>query len=241
MHIITVATKQHPMLDLLTQQIKDAGETLTILGLELNKTIGWEASGNLGLKLKLLHDFVITLPSEDIVLFIDAYDVVFKGNVTDILKRYVTFNKPLVFGAEKTCFPDEFHSKYPQDTKDYSFRFLNSGLFIGKVGALRECFQNYEYVDGINDQAWWKQTFLDRPDLIELDYHNILFLNCYQVNKHDILMDDIIKYGDKTPLFLHFNGPSKAFMNRFAKLDPNPYFTLFPNISMEYYLANGGE
>jgi hypothetical protein len=154
MHVITVATKQHPMLDLLIQQVKDAGITLTILGLELNKTIGWEATGNLGLKLKLVHDFVNTLPSEDVVLFMDAYDVLFKGNTKDILERYTTFKKSLVFGAETACFPDEFYSKYPEHTMDYPFRYLNSGLFIGKVGTLRECFQNYEYVDGINVQAW---------------------------------------------------------------------------------------
>jgi hypothetical protein len=241
MYIITVATKPNPMLDLLTQQVKDGGGTLIPLGLELNKTIGWEASGNLGLKLKLVNDFLNERNPEDIVLFMDAYDVVFKGNVKDILERYATFGKQLVFGAEIVCSPSEFNSKYPEHTKNYPFRFLNSGLFIGTVSTLRECFQNYVYVDGINDQAWWKQKFLDRPDLIELDYNNILFLNCCNVNKHDIHLENKIQYKDKNPLFLHFNGPSKAIMNRYAKLDPNPYFTLFPHVSMEYYLAQGGE
>jgi len=241
MHIITVATKSHPMLDLLTQQIKDGGGTLIPLGLDLNTNIGWEGSGNWGLRLKLICNFLNEHDPEDIVLFMDGYDVVFKGNVTDILKRYATFDKPIIFGAEKNCSPSVFEPNYPEYTKGYPFRFLCAGLFIGKVGALRECFQNYEYVDQLDDQAWWKQKFLDRPDLIDLDYHNTLFLNCYQVNKNDILMEDEIKYGDKTPFFLHFNGPSKAFMNRFAKLDPNPYFTVYPHVSMDYYLANGGE
>ena len=241
MHIITVATKPHPMLELLTQQVKDGGGSLIPLGLEHDKTIGWEASGNLGLKLKLVNDFLNEHDSKDIVLFVDAYDVVFKGNVTDILERYKTFSKPLVFGAEKTCFPGEFYSKYPEHTKEYPFRFLNSGLFIGTVSAIRECFQEYVYVDGINDQAWWKQKFLDRPDLIELDYNNTLFLNCCNVDKNTIILEDKIQYNDKNPLFLHFNGPSKAIMNRYAKLNPNPYFTLFPHVSMDYYLANGGE
>jgi len=241
MHIIAVATKPHPMLELLTQQIKDGGGTLIPLGLDLNTNIGWEGSGNWGIRLKLIHNFLNEHDPEDIVLFMDAYDVVFKGDVQTILERYATFDKPIIFGAEKNCSPSVFQSKYPEHTKDYTFRYLCAGLFIGKISALRECFQEYVYVDTMDDQAWWKQKFLDRPDLIELDYHNTLFMNCCNVDKHTIILEDKIQYNDKNPLFLHFNGPSKAIMNRYAKLDPNPYFTIYPHVSMEYYLAHGGE
>lgn len=243
-YVITVATKEHPMLDLLTKQVSETGEKLIVLGIEYNKTIGWEASGNLGLKLKLVNDFVNDpkRDPEDIVLFMDAYDVVYKGNTQAILEQYATFDKPLIFGAEKVCSPGGFESKYPEHTKQYPFRYLNSGLFIGKIWAFRECFREYVFVDAINDQLWWKLKFLERPDLIDLDYTNKMFLNCCNVDKHSIqLINDTIHYNDKKPYILHFNGPSKAIMNRYAKLNPNPYFTMFPHVSMEYYIAHGGE
>lgn len=243
-YVVTVATREHPMLDLLTKQVTESGETLTVLGMEYNKVIGWEAHGNLGLKLKLLCDFVNDEKRgpEDIVLFLDAYDVVYKGTKQAILQAYTTFEKPLVFGAETLCSPSGLEGKYPEHTKHYPFRYLNSGLFVGKIWAFRECFHKYEYVDTINDQLWWKQKFLERQDLIELDYTQKMFLNCCNVDKRSILLEnDIIEFNGKHPYVLHFNGPSKAIMNRYAKLDPNPYFTLFPHVSKEYYFAHGGE
>lgn len=241
--MITVATKDHVMLDLLKKQVRNAGEILTILGLELNKTIGWEAHGNLGLKLKLVHDFIRAndLNDDDILLFIDAYDVLYAGKKDAILEQFRTFEKPLVFGAETACSPDSsLVDRYPSSPS--GFQFLNSGLFIGRVSALRDCFRDYVFDDSVNDQLWWTHKFLERPDLIELDYTNKIFLNCHAVNKHDILLTEgQITYKDRHPFFLHFNGTSKAIMNRYAKLDPNPYFTLFPHVSRDFYLAHGGE
>jgi hypothetical protein len=175
-------------------------------------------------------------------LFLDAYDVFYNGNTKEILRQYATFDRPLLFGSELSCSPSELESKYPEHTKVHSFRYLNSGLFIGKVWSIRECFQGYVFQDDINDQFWWKIKFLERSDLIELDYNNKIFLNCHGLNKiHINIVDDKIQYEGKNIQILHFNGSSKAIMNKYAKIDPNPYFSMFPHISMEYYMANGGE
>jgi hypothetical protein len=238
------------MLELLKKQVNEKGEELIVLGREHNKQIGWEAHGNLGLKLKLVNDFVneTNHDLEDVVLFMDAYDVIYKGNARTILERYSTFGSPIVFGAESVCFPGGLESNYPEYTKQYPFRYLNSGLFIGKIWAIRECFREYIFEDKINDQHWWKLKFLERQDLIQLDYTNKIFLNCLNVNKNSIqIIDDKIEYNEKTPQILHFNGPSKAILNRYAKLEPNPYFIKFPNVSRElidcvkYYISNGGD
>jgi hypothetical protein len=223
LHFVTVATKNHPVLDQLKEKV--GGDRLDILGLERNCTIGWEAHGNLGLKLKLMRDYVFSLDVNDVVLFIDAYDVFFTGKSDDILERFDSFEKPIVFGSETSCSPDgSLGEKYPPSSTE--FRFLNSGLTIGKVWALRECFKDYVYVDEINDQLWWSHKFLERQDLIELDYNNRIFLNCYSLNRHDISVSDdqIISYKGRHPLFLHFNGTAKAIMNFYTKIEPNPYF-----------------
>jgi len=128
--IVTVATKNHVMLDLLKSQIKQSGEELNIYGLELNKTIGWESHGNLGLKLQYLHDIANhpSMNDTDIILFVDAFDVVYSGDTQTILKRFETFKKPLVFGAELLCSPNgNLASNYP-DSNGSPFKYLNSGF-----------------------------------------------------------------------------------------------------------------
>jgi len=244
-HYLTVATVKHPILDLLQKTIEAKGEKLTILGLSINKKIGWEANGNLGLKLKLVCEFMNdpNLNKDDIVLFVDAYDVLLYGDKETIIERYNEFEKPLVFGAEMDCSPDDnnIQSRYPAFSKNYTTRYLNSGLCIGSVEAFRDCFKGYVYVDQINDQYWWKEKFLERQDIIELDYTNKLFLNCHGVDKNNIIIENnIVKFNHSNPLFLHFNGTSKAIMNKYAKLDPNPYF-LFAGATKESYKRYGGE
>jgi len=243
LHFVTVATREHPMLELLQSTLAKKKYTLDILGLEMNKKIGWEAHGNLGLKLKLFCEYIHLpkLEKDDIVIYLDAYDVIFAGTKDILLERFQKFQTPIVFGAETSCFPNELENRYPLSTSGFPFRYLNSGLCIGKVWALRECFIDYIYEDSINDQYWWKLKFLERPDLIDLDYTNTLFLNCNGVDKNSIqLENDIISYNKKHPQVLHFNGTSKAIMNRYAKLDPNPYY-LFSGATKESYILYGGE
>jgi len=246
LHYITVATKPHPMLDFLKSQLESCGQTLTVLGLDLNRKIGWEASGNLGLKLKLFEEFVTSdsLADDDIILFMDAYDVVYSGSVDTILKRFAMFTKPIVFGAELDCSPGgEIRNRYPASTLGKQLRFLNAGLSIGKVWAFRQCFEGYTFVDAINDQLWWKEKYLERQDLIELDHDTRLFLNCHGLDKKHIVLNHETKlaaYYDKTPQFLHFNGTSKAIMNKYAQLKPNPYF-LFAGATRDFYFKSGGE
>jgi hypothetical protein len=111
------------------------------------------------------------------------------------------------------------------------------------VWAFRQCFEGYTFVDAINDQLWWKEKYLERQDLIELDHDNLLFLNCHGLDNNKIVLNHETKlaaYCDKTPQFLHFNGSSKAIMNKYAQVKPNPYF-LFGGATRDYYFKMGGE
>ena len=55
------------------------------------------------------------------------------------------------------------------------FPYLNSGMFIGSVKALRECMKEYQYNDNDDDQRFWTTQFFNRPDMIMLDYNNDIF------------------------------------------------------------------
>lgn len=216
-YYITVATKRHDILDNIIKLIKKNEEQIHILGLHENRNIGWQSTGNFGVKLKEVYNFVFQseIQNNDIILFTDAYDVIYTGNQREIVKKYLEMNSPIVFGCETTCNPDpEKHVYYSK--KDVDFPYLNSGMFIGMAGAIRECMKNYKYDDNHDDQRFWTQQFFDKPELIKLDYENNLFLNTYQVDIEDIkIKKGICFYKQKNPMFVHVNGPDKSDLSKF--------------------------
>jgi hypothetical protein len=217
-HYITVATKPHRVLDAIKSRINAMGETITILGEAENRLIGWEGYGNFGVKLREVADFLKRpdLSPDDIVLFTDAYDVVYCGNQAEIIQRFLTFSKPIVFGAECLCQPDtQLAEKYPITNKEFSF--LNSGMFIGRVWALQKCMEGYIYIDKVEDQRYWTERFLSNQDIIELDYENLLFLNTVSIDMKWFTVDKtenatLIIYKSAMPMFVHVNGPDKSLI-----------------------------
>jgi len=220
-HFITVATKPHPVLDVLVKTFRNKGEHLEVLGLELNCDIGQDLPHvrRLGVKLHLIYEFLhraTVAAADDIVVFCDAYDVVFCGDRATVAERFASMGHAIVFGAELGCYPDGSKaSLYPEAPN--AFKFLNSGLFAGRAAALRECMRDYVYdadviEHEVNDQQWWTDVFLSGKHDMVLDYHHALFLNCVWINEGLITMgdyDDVVRFGGATPQFLHGNGPGK--------------------------------
>jgi len=217
-YYITVATKPHEVLDNLQKRVEKQGEQLIVLGLHEDRYIGWHAAGNFGIKLREVKDFIMRpdLDDDDVVLFTDAYDVIYYGNQEEIIRRYLKLNKPVVFGCEKFCNPiPSYASKF--DFKDTEFPYLNSGLFIGRVYALRKCMENYKYEDKHDDQVFWMDAFFKYPDLIGLDYKNSLFFNTVGVDLKTIIQrDGKCYYKDAIPQFVHINGPDKTEVKLFV-------------------------
>jgi hypothetical protein len=218
LHYITIATKPHEILNRLRAKCESQGESIIVLGEQENRPIGWNSAGNFGVKLKEVRDFLARddISDNDIVLFTDAYDVIYFGVRDEILRRYLNFSKPIVFGCETTCNPIPAYEKY-YHYKSCEFPFLNSGLFIGRAHALRKCIRDYNYNDKDDDQAFWTVQFLEtNKELIELDYNNELFLNTYGVDLSLInTVNGLCKYKGSAPLFVHVNGPDKSDLRYF--------------------------
>ena len=225
-YYITVATQPHPVLDILMKTVESKNETIEVLGMNENRTVGQDLQNGrrLGVKLNEIYKFInrLNIHDNDIILFSDAYDVYYTGNKKTIIERFKQMNKPIIFGAETCCYPDGSKAKLYPYTQSY-FKFLNSGLFVGRAYALRECMKDYIYDDDADDQLWWTNKFLDNKNLIELDYDNNIFLNCLWIRDNDIKYneDTVILFDKRTPQLVHGNGPSKKFINpllEFAKL-----------------------
>ena len=216
---ITVSTRPHRVLNALQKKVQDQNETLLVFGQEENRAIGWESHQNFGLKLKYVSEFLkqSTVQPYDFVLFTDAYDVAYYGTKSDIIERFLSFKKPIVFGSERFCNPDP-HLEKEYKLRDVDFPFLNSGMFIGYAWALNQFIGKYQYNDVDDDQRFWTRQFLNNPDFFALDYENQLFLNTAGINETDISIltkkgRKEINYRGKQPLFVHVNGPDKKFID----------------------------
>jgi len=219
-YYITVATKPNHILDNIKVNVKKNKERIHVLGSQENRMIGWEGHQNFGVKLREVSDFLKApfLEDDDIVLFTDAYDVVYCGNKRETITRFEEMDKPIIFGCEKQCNPDPKRASEYKFT-DTEFPYLNSGLFIGRVWALRKCILEYKFNDRDDDQRFWTTCFFENPDLIGLDYGNRLFLNTVDMEERFFLFDkeeQIAMYRSETPMFVHVNGPDKKSLNDYV-------------------------
>lgn len=216
-YYITIATKPHPILENIKKRVSNNNEQLYVLGTRENRPIGWNAYGNFGVKLREVHNFInqSNLQENDIILFTDAYDVIYTGNQKTIIERFQKSNRPILFGSETECNPDpNMREKY--EKRDEQFPFLNSGMFIGRIWALRKCMQDYTFDDKHDDQRFWTQKFFQYPELIGLDYKNELFLNTYGIDIEEIRWNrQESSFRGHNPQFIHVNGPNKCDLNNF--------------------------
>ena len=220
LHYITIATKPHPVLTHIQDKCHSYGDEVIVLGLKEQREIGWKGKGNFGIKLREVHKFINNpkLGDTDIILFSDAYDVAILSSHQDIKRRYLTFNKPIIFGAEKTCHPDKDRASQYGFSFGADFPYLNSGLFIGRVWALRKCMSEYKFNDSEDDQRFWTTAYLKNPHLIGLDKHAKIFLNCAFLKEEDIVWNshtNKLTYLKTLthPLMIHANGHNKNYLH----------------------------
>ncbi|RAP32111.1 hypothetical protein DID76_01365 [Candidatus Marinamargulisbacteria bacterium SCGC AG-414-C22] len=175
-HIIffTVATHKNHHLERLLTSAKHHNININICGM------GEEYLGN-GKKRILMHQFLKTCPADAIFMFIDAYDVIFLANESEISHKYNThFKHKLVISGEQNLgmysADDLFcYLKYP--IKKERFKYLNSGSIIGPVQKGIELFEAV----GLDcetikmDQPDLIRYFIKHPTKLTIDTQHILF------------------------------------------------------------------
>lgn len=124
-----------------------------------------------GIKLRLLSQQLHSLDDSDIVLFTDAYDVVYCATEEEIVRRYLAMKEEIVFAAERYLWPDR-KLRFPPSATPY--RYLNSGTFIGRVRALKQLLLDLPE-DNASDQLFLQKKFLTGRYPIRLDTEQYIF------------------------------------------------------------------
>lgn len=210
-HVLTVGTDEDKMWAL-DQSTKRHG----INYINLGKGMQWhggtmEGQGG-GQKINLVRNHIQSLPDDDVVLFVDGYDVFFCDDLATISERFRGFNCDILFAAEKDCWPlANMASQFPMTPTPY--KYLNSGVYMGKVRHLKTFF-NETVIGDQDDQLWMQEKFLSQRELnIQLDYEGYIF----QCNDDVSVRNGQIMNGMCCPCIYHGNGGTDA-KHRFVNL-----------------------
>lgn len=131
----------------------------------------------------VLYEYLKNKPLDEIILFTDGHDTVFLSDEQEIVRKFRSFNVPLVFSAEINCWPlSEIAGHYPPSNKH--FRYLNSGAFIGEAGYLVRLYESYPFFSTEPDprynwsnQYYWHKIYIENVGDISIDHNCELFYN----------------------------------------------------------------
>jgi hypothetical protein len=140
-HVISVATVSAEADDLVNSA-KQHGLNVELLGVGEKWQGGVMADGpGGGHKVHYLRSRLRNVNDNDIIMFVDGYDVIINDNETELINRFKQFGADVVFGAEPPCWPDpSIADQFPQvHTRN---RFLNSGGFIGRAKVIKEMLRS---------------------------------------------------------------------------------------------------
>ena len=171
-HVCTVATDEKK-----AYKLKSVSDLIN-----LGKGVKWEG-GNMkgqggGHKINLIKEYIKDKKDSDILLFLDGYDTFISDSISEILYRYLEFNSQIVFSSERICWPDELIAPKLKElniNQSTPYQYLNSGMYIGRIGRLKELLttpiQNDE-----DDQFYIQREYLRNPKGIVCDVEQYMFM-----------------------------------------------------------------
>jgi hypothetical protein len=158
------------------------------------------------------------LPEDDVVMFVDGYDVMILERTETILEKFLQLQAPFVISVERYCWP------YPERIHEYpagptSFRYINSGSYIGYVSAVKdilgEMLAEAAPLKATDDeQGLFTLHYLRHPEKYTFDSYCKLFMPLAGVIEQEISINGISKTvrcleTSTRPCVVHGNGGSR--------------------------------
>ncbi len=227
LHVCTVANYTCPNLDNLINSGRHFGIEVEVVGMD-------QPYRNHFYKLTRMLAHLNTLPKNDIVLFVDGFDVLLLAPPEKILTTFAQKHVPCIFSAERRYYPNnsvaDLKIEYPPS--DTSFRYLNSGSYIGHVSFLILMIEEiisdhysipWKKISRINDdQFHCHRYFIQNQNLVYLDRTNEFFLALAYVDKSELKISKedksvFVKETGNFPMVIHGNGPGRPLYEEFAR------------------------
>jgi hypothetical protein len=223
-------------------------QTAALNDIPLN-VIGWGAQYLKGHVKKMQTALMVTsmLPSDCIVMFNDAYDVLFTTDLMDIKNRFLRTGHKVIYSGECGCWPQKIMPEFGEEwcrnvypPAPTFYRYLNSGGWIGYAGNMNNVIRlqmqeaenwNKTGKKAKGDQQMVAAVYVRGEADIHIDHYAEFFQNMYdgEISMYENCkpLTDVQwngthwenKVTKTAPAILHFSGPDKYLANNY-----------FPNI-----------
>lgn len=160
-------------------------------------------------KMKQFYHELGKYDDNEIILYIDHFDVFPLSGPDEILEKFKSFNVDIVFGHEKNCWPslNNIDKFYPN--KD----FINCGIYMGvnsKIRKMMEYSFAFDQIQFYDDQhAWSLMTRLINEKIKtenDIKSNIILCLNNRDISEYHVVDNRLVNSIDNTqPCLIHGN------------------------------------
>jgi hypothetical protein len=237
LHIITVATHSQYYFPYLVESVKKYGKELEVLGFN-EKWLGF----NWKFKKMLLH--LSTLSNDDIVCFIDGYDVLCLRNLDELANKFIEIknrtNRKMIIGYDNV--QSKIHSIFASIYfGKYDNKSLNSGTYIGYTKDVINILNNILKLnqdDDADDQILMTKYCNLNKNEIYIDINNELFLTLdaplRELSNYVDINNNKLKYNNEYPFFIHACGGG-YLDNTLIKLNYKLYKPINTELSNNHY------
>ena len=233
LHIITVATHAQYYFPYLVESIKKNGNNLKVVGFN-------EKWGGFNWRLKKMISYLDSLKSNDIICFLDGYDVLCLRNLAELNSKFIElknkYNCKIITGYDNvqpkvySIFTSMYFGKCDN-------KLLNAGTYIGYTKDIIIILNNILKLnkdDAADDQILMTKYCNLNKNEIYIDINNEIFLTInsplQDLSKIVEIDNNKLKYNNQYPFFIH--APGSGYLdNILVKLN----YKLDKSINNELY------
>jgi hypothetical protein len=207
LHVFTFATD--------TNKLSYLKDSANLSNLNINYIMKESWNGYFD-KIKYIKEVIKDIDENDIVCFIDAYDVLSLSSELEIIQKFKDYNCELLIGSEINCWPETYKDLYPVTNHTTNYKYVNSGGYIGYKYAIwnlmsyKTDYEIQQICKTGSDQAYFIEYYINNhSNKIKLDCDQKIFQNMHLVSWNEFTIRNgriINNILNETPCFIHFNG-----------------------------------
>jgi len=190
--VVCVSTAMRAELKTLQKSAEALGLKLDILGMGQK----WEG---LGSKVTMFTEYLKDKNDDDVVLFVDAFDVLLLPDTKEIKQRFAEnfSGAKVVLSGEKASSPDRSSSLvFPDLDYNRPYQFLNSGSYIGLVKHVKlmledvsaDIAEHHSFTGAsplaLDDQRWFTRYYLRNPAVSTMDLMGVMFHTLHDIDSN---------------------------------------------------------
>lgn len=211
MHIITVATHSEGYFPWLKMSCERNNIDLVVLGWGKEwKGYTWRCH--------LILEYIKNLQDDEIICFIDAYDVIILQSAQEIENSFLNMvgNKKdlIIVGEEKLCtIPQLIYYHLAFGIHSFNEYKLNAGSYIGYVSMIKKLLYGLLKInndDSEDDQILLLKYYNNNYNNILVDEKSNMFLvllnSLFEIDNYCTIYNDNLYYGKYKPCILHAAG-----------------------------------